>query len=175
MVSRGPEADRGRARFASKMGMKVILVRHGDALPKNIDPARGLSDAGKADVRRMGSFLAGSGLRVTRVIHSGKKRAQQTAEILAAAIAPGIPPERVPGLNPDDSTEEVAHDACEWEADTLVVGHLPFLAKLASRLLTGDESACSTMFTPATAACLLRDAECSFHLAWLLGPELLPD
>lgn len=68
--------------------MKLYLVQHGEALPKEVNSDRSLSDQGRQDAERLARFLAGRGVRVSRVWHSGRTRARQTAELLAAAVAP---------------------------------------------------------------------------------------
>lgn len=62
--------------------MKLYLVQHGEALSKEQDTKRSLSEQGRREVERMANFLATAGVRVARICHSGKLRAQQTAEIL---------------------------------------------------------------------------------------------
>ena len=66
--------------------MRLYLVQHGEALPKQVDPERPLSERGRSDVARVADFLKGAGIRVTRVAHSGKTRARQTAELLASFV-----------------------------------------------------------------------------------------
>ncbi|MCZ6522899.1 MAG: histidine phosphatase family protein, partial [Alphaproteobacteria bacterium] len=62
--------------------MRLYLVQHGEALAKEVDAERRLSADGRRDVRRLAEFLAKSGLRVRKVLHSGKARARETAELL---------------------------------------------------------------------------------------------
>ena len=50
--------------------MRLYLVQHGDALSKQTDPQRPLSEAGRRHVAAMGNLLAGAGIRPARVIHS---------------------------------------------------------------------------------------------------------
>jgi phosphohistidine phosphatase len=57
--------------------MKLYLVQHGDALPKDIDPDRPLSNVGHAEVGLLAELLAGH-MNISRVLHSGKTRARQT-------------------------------------------------------------------------------------------------
>jgi phosphohistidine phosphatase len=153
--------------------MQLYLVQHGEALPAEVDPKRPLSVAGEADVRRIAAFLAGSGVRVARVLHSGKRRAEQTAEGLAATLAPGIAPESRAGLNPNDSTESLALELAAWQEDTILVGHLPFMARLASRLVAGREDASLVAFEPGSVVCLLRTDQRAWTVAWMLRPGLL--
>ena len=67
--------------------MKLYLAQHGEACPKDIDPDRPLTDQGREDIERLAAFLARAGIEVERVIDSGKLRAAQTADLLAAAVA----------------------------------------------------------------------------------------
>jgi phosphohistidine phosphatase len=67
----------------------------------------------------------------------------------------------------------VAEEAASWSQDTMLVGHLPFMGKLASWLLSGTEQADAVSFRPGSVACLERGAEGSWTLAWMIRPELL--
>jgi phosphohistidine phosphatase len=153
--------------------MRLYLVQHGEAVPEAVDPARPLSSGGRADVARIGDFLAAGGLRVGRVMHSGKLRAERTAEVLAAALAPGHTPEARAGLDPKDPTEGVAREAAAWQDDVMLVGHLPFMARLASRLLAGREDAGVVRFEPGSVLCLERTDQRRWTIAWMLRPSLL--
>ena len=82
----------------------------------------------------MARLLASAGTRAVRVAHSGKLRAQQTAEVLAAALAPAAVLEIMTGLNPNDAVEPVARRVAGWTSDTILVGHLPFMGRLVARL-----------------------------------------
>ena len=57
--------------------------------------------------------------------------------------------------------------------DTLIVGHLPYLGRLASRLLASDPDRPLLTFHPGSMACLDKDAEGHWTLAWMVRPELL--
>ena len=150
--------------------MKLLLARHGLALDSDVDPQRALSAAGIAEVQQVARQLANAGIRPARVWHSGKMRAQQTAELLARALAPRAVPEQVTGLAPNDPVDEFAVDADVWQDDTLVVGHLPFMGRLLSLLLTGDAERLRCSFPAAGVACLERDGAGVWVLHWMLGP-----
>lgn len=153
--------------------MKLYLVRHGEALPKDVDPDRGLSEQGAMDVARIASFLSNAGVKVSQVIHSGKRRAEQTAELLAAAVTPGKKAEAMPGLDPLYPPEGLAQKATEWNEDVMVVGHLPFMDKLVARLLTGSATPGLVAFGAASVLCLERQEAGSWKVIWMFGPELL--
>lgn len=155
--------------------MKLYLVQHGDALPKDVDPERALSESGTGDVKRLGKALDRSGIRVSRVLHSGKRRAQQTAELLAQAIAPGAEPVATEGLNPLDPPDALITALGDLTDDILIVGHQPFMGKALSYLLCGNEDGMSAAFVPGTTACLERNGEGRWSLGWMLRPELLSE
>ncbi len=68
--------------------MALYLVQHGRSHPKDVDPDQGLTDDGRAEVQRIADVARGYGVKVRMILHSGKTRARQTADIMAAALAP---------------------------------------------------------------------------------------
>ena len=118
--------------------VKLYLAQHGEALPEDVDPERPLSETGRRDVQALARFLAARGLRVEQIQHSGKTRARQTAEILARAVAAGTTPEQVEGIAPRDPPEDLARLVASADADLMVVGHLPYVARLVSLLVAGE-------------------------------------
>lgn len=155
--------------------MRLYLVQHGAAVAKDVDPARPLSGQGEQDVRRSAAVLARAGVGVGRIWHSGKRRAEQTATLLAAALPPHPKPEAREGMDPDDPTDTLAYDVTGWTHDTMLCGHLPFMARLSARLLTGREDGAAVGFVPGTVLCLERVAERQFALRWMISPDLLQD
>lgn len=153
--------------------MKLYLVQHGEACAKDVDPGRPLTEQGKADIARLAAFLKQAGIQVERVIHSGKLRAAQTAERLAAAVAPGVEAESSGIINPNDDPRAFDWQSDSWDRDTLVVGHLPFMAKLVSHLLIEDESRVFTAFRPGSVVCLEHAGDAPWQIAWMIRPELL--
>jgi phosphohistidine phosphatase len=152
--------------------MKLYLVQHGEAVSKQEDPERPLSEQGERDVLGMASRLGDAGVRVARVWHSGKQRALQTADILAKRVLSGRKTERIKGLGPNDPVAEFATDADVWDEDTLVVGHLPFMSRLLSLLLVDDAGHELVRFSPGSVVCLERDAADCWSITWMLRPEL---
>jgi phosphohistidine phosphatase len=153
--------------------MKLYLQRHGLALPKQIDPDQALSDEGRQGIMRLAEFLK-QRAQATRVYHSGKRRAQQTAEIVASVMAPGKSIERLPGIEPMDLPISIAKQIEQWNDDTLVVGHLPFMARLVSLLVSGGEDAYAVTFQqPGTIVCLQGDVNIGWSIDWVLTPELV--
>lgn len=152
--------------------MRVYLIQHGDALSKDVDPERALSGVGCADIERLAVFLEKTDLAVTRVLQSGKTRARQTAEILATRLAPMVVIEAASGIDPLDDPEPLARQLEASEESIAIVGHLPFLGKLVSRLVAGNEAADIVSFQPGSVVCLER-SEDKWTIAWMLRPELL--
>jgi len=153
--------------------MRLYLVQHGDAVQEQTDPQRPLSAAGRWQVDAVGRLLASAGVRPGRVAHSGKLRAQQTAELLAIACASDKAVEAAAGLSPNDPVKPVARMVASWPADTMLVGHLPFMARLAGRLVTGDERTEVAAFVPGTVLCLEPAAGDLWTVAWMVRPELV--
>lgn len=152
--------------------MKLYLVQHGKALTKDVDADRPLSNVGHAEVGQLAAFLAGH-MTVSRVVHSGKMRAQQTAEIFTAIIAGEFPVEAISGINPNDSVEDFANQLMNWDEDILVVGHLPFMSKLVSLLVTGSSDAVVVSYTPGSIVFLESTGEGVWQLQWMVRPDLI--
>ena len=153
--------------------MKIYLVQHGEAVAKETDPERPLSEQGRQDVQRMADALADAGLRIERVIHSGKLRALQTAEVLAGAIAPGHSLETSDLINPNDDPGAIDLQNGSRNTDVMMVGHLPFMAKLVSLLVTGDAEHSLVSYRPGSVVCLESIDGGRWHINWMLRPELL--
>jgi len=154
--------------------MKLYLMQHGEALSKEMDRERPLSDRGRRDVEQIAGFLRSAGVAVERVAHSGKTRARQTAEIVAATALKGGGLELLEGIDPKDPVMPFAELAAVWDEDSLVVGHLPFMSKAVCLLLTGNEEHAAVDFLPGSLVCLEREGEGPWGLAWMIRPELFP-
>lgn len=102
-----------------------------------MDADQGLSDEGIADVKRIADVSKSYGVRVHSILHSGKKRARQTAEIFASALGPEKGVGERSGINPMDDVAVVAGALLNKE-NLMLVGHLPFMERLASYLITGS-------------------------------------
>lgn len=150
--------------------MKLYLVQHGEATSKETDPNRPLIKKGKEDVSRMAKFLKKKGIRVIATWHSGKLRAIQTAQILGEAVSVEIIKQE--GLAPNDPVDKWLEELNTRVKDVIIVGHLPFLQRLASLLLVGDESSQIIAFRPGGVVCLEREEE-KWSLVWIVPPELV--
>jgi len=150
--------------------MKLYLVQHGEAKSEAEDPERSLTNQGRTEVEQVAQAANRMRLRPSKVYHSGKLRAMQTAEILANSL--GSPLEAAPGLNPNDDVRDWADRVSRVKEDLLIVGHLPFLEKLASLFITGDESVRPVHFRYGAIVCLERKESGGWGVGWILTPEM---
>lgn len=151
--------------------MRLYLMQHGVAASEDVDPERRLTDAGRDEVERVAAVAERAGVAVAAVLHSGKARARQTAEILAAALGPARV-EAVDGVSPMDDPGELLDRLEGVEEPTAVVGHLPHLARLAGRLLAGDPEREPVAIVNAGLVCLERD-DGRWRLRWAVTPEVI--
>jgi phosphohistidine phosphatase len=153
--------------------MKIYLVQHGEAVSKDVNPERPLSEQGVKDIEKMSFFLGDACIQVDRILHSGKPRAMQTAELLANKLLSGDQTELASGIDPNNPVQVFAKGINGWSSDTMVVGHLPFMARLVSYLLAGQDDANLVTYTPGSVVCLERNDESQWSLLWMLRPELV--
>jgi phosphohistidine phosphatase len=154
--------------------MHLYLVQHGVAKSEAEDSRRGLTDEGRRDVERMAHFLAPLGLSLDRIEHSGKLRARQTAEILAARLQPAEGTHEIAGLAPHDDVEPVCAQLQQESKNLMLVGHLPHLRHLVSRLLGLDRDRAVVRFQMAGVVRLDRDEAGRWEVRWVFPPELVP-
>ena len=156
--------------------MRLYLVRHGKATSDAEDPRRPLSESGRKKVGKVARQLARADVRPGEIRHSGKLRAQETAEILAEHLQPASGLQIQSGLSPDDDPASAAELAATAETDTMLVGHLPHLGRLASLLLCGNGDKDLILFKTATIVCLERGSSGDpWLLRWILSPEVAGD
>jgi phosphohistidine phosphatase len=154
--------------------MRLYLVQHGKALPEEQDPQRPLAPEGRQEAEKVAHFLKPLGLTVARVWHSGKARAWQTAQIYAEVLTVGQELTARDGLNPNDDVAPLRDELAIAAEDTMLVGHMPFVDKLAALLLTGRESPSVIAFKNAGVVCLGRTEDSRWQVEWIITPDLLP-
>ncbi len=152
--------------------MKIYLARHAEASPKEIDSECPLSEKGEKDLQAIAAFLVPRKLKVDFFFHSGKLRAKQTAEGLQQAIHCDRGVEARSGLEPLDLVSPIASEINQFDKDLALVGHMPFMGKLLSKLLTGYESSDLLVFQTATLVCLERMEGGGWVIKWTVCPEL---
>ena len=67
--------------------MKLYLMQHGNAMSKAENSERPLSEKGQQDVEGISAFLARSKSKISEIRHSGKRRTEETAHIVARRLA----------------------------------------------------------------------------------------
>ena len=150
----------------------LYLVQHGEAVSKEVDADRPLSAQGVAEVTRLAAFLATTGIQVDQVLHSGKTRAHQTAEILASSIQENLKIEKIAGLNPNDPVDVFADKLGELHLPVMIVGHLPFMPRLVSHLLIHHDNPAIVAYQPGSVVCLEKDMNEAWSINWMLRPAL---
>ncbi len=132
--------------------MQLYLVQHGEALSKDVDPERPLSDKGRADIERLAEWLGKRGVNVREILHSGKTRARQTAELLERLLESTGRIRQKEGLGPNDSPKVFLDRLHSHPEDILITGHMPFVARVVSVALTGGPYRQVVEFEPGSVA-----------------------
>jgi phosphohistidine phosphatase len=154
--------------------MQLFLVQHGDALSKERDPERPLSEGGIEAVNDVNNFLEKNRrIEIDTIYHSGKRRALETADILSKSVAAENGLKKSEGLAPMDDPSIWETKLKDMHRDVMLVGHLPHLSGLAGLLLTGDASCEPVLFHNGGIVCLFRDADHRWMVDWIIIPEIL--
>ena len=152
--------------------MALYLVQHGKSLPKDVDPKKGLSEQGRAEVERIADTAKGYNVQVGIICHSGKTRARQTAEIFASALEPRQGIQEKSGLNPLDDVIPAAASLNKAD-DIMLVGHLPFMERMCAYLITGQSDKPVFKFQNGGIVCLDINADSqSWIIKWALMPAI---
>lgn len=160
----------GVSRLKNKNSMVLYLVQHGEASPETIDPARGLTARGAADVRRVAMQAGALNLPFKRILHSRKKRAAQTAEILGEYLMKDPAIQQVEGLLPDDDPSPWVERLQTASENMVLVGHLPHLSRLSSALLCEDPDRSVISFHMAGIVCMTKSAK-GWAIEWIMTPD----
>ena len=150
--------------------MVLYLVQHGKSLARDADPEQGLSPEGIAETERIAGVARSYAVGISRIRHSLKKRARQTAEIFAAALAPTQGVEAVKGIQPLDDVVPAAR-RLSGDDGLMLVGHLPFMSRLTSYLITGAIEPAVFRFQNSGIVCLEPDPK---GAAWVIRWTLMP-
>jgi phosphohistidine phosphatase len=147
----------------------VYLVRHGEAVAASENPKRPLSQAGREAVEQVARLARERQLEVSAIYHSGILRAQETAEILAKHLLPPSGAKAISGLLPDDDPMSGKAELEAAADPVMLVGHLPYMGRLAALLVRGDMEAPVIDFQPAAMVCCSRLAA-QWKIEWHLAP-----
>ena len=153
--------------------MFLYLVQHAEALSKEEDSSRSLSKKGIEDIKKIASFSRGLKIAAHQIVHSGKMRALQTAQLLAERITSDMGVLESDGLSPMDDPEMWFGRLSKIDEDIMIVGHLPYLDKLASLLLCRDKERNIINFEMGSILCLKRLEEFSWTVEWFIKPGMI--
>lgn len=154
--------------------MHLYLVQHAESMSKEQDPDRPLSEKGLADINRMASYAASHlAIDIGRILHSAKLRARQTAEVLANHLRPKDGIEPVGDLDPLAEPSVWAKRLNESDQNIMLVGHLPYLSKLAAMLLCGNQEKTIIAFHNAGVTCLAKGDSGDWSIRWMVTPDII--
>lgn len=151
--------------------MRLYLVRHGEAVSSSENPARPLTSYGEVSIQRIAQYLKCEEVEVKEIFHSNKKRASQTAGIIAREINPAENTTEADNLLPDDPVNIWKEKINNIKHDIMIVGHLPFLAKLIYALLKKSQSRNSFSLKAGEVVCLEKENGNKWHLKWRKSPD----
>ena len=120
--------------------MDVFLIRHAAAIDETLelrDPMRHLTAAGRTQATSLGDRLRWHDCTPTHIWTSPLVRAVQTAELVAAGLAAGVPVEVIPALAPGESARAVvaALQIVAADSSVMLVGHEPGISGIGALLL----------------------------------------
>jgi phosphohistidine phosphatase len=150
--------------------MAVYLVQHGKSLPKENDPAKGLSDIGRQETLKIADVAKMYQVPVSKIVHSGKTRAEQTAQIFRDVLNVDGPLEKLDGIGPIDDVTDLGN-RIDPDANRMVVGHLPYMERLVSFMTAGNPDLHVIRFQNSGIVCLDRD-ENGWFIKWTLNPHI---
>ena len=153
--------------------MFLYLVRHGKAAAEGEDRSRPLTAKGIEEVTQVTQLLKKNPVKVTAIFHSGKKRAEETAEIIKEQLTLNCPLLIKKYFSPNDSTDFLYQEISHIKEDIMMVGHMPFLGKLASRLITGTEEPVVFVFNTAAVLLIERLSDMNWQVMFHITPEFL--
>lgn len=151
--------------------MYLYILQHGEAVPKETQPDRPLSEKGMREIRILALHMQNMGVQLGNIFHSGKLRAEQSARLIAETLSPEVKPVQADGLNPNDDPTVIIEDIEQMDGNILIASHMPFVSSLCSTLLTGTKDA-EFASMPGTLFCLEK-ADDKWRLAYMLRPDFL--
>jgi phosphohistidine phosphatase len=151
--------------------MYLYLIQHGEAKSESEDPNRSLTERGRTETLRVANNARKLGVNPYKILHSEKLRARQTAEIMADIL--GVKKAEIAsGLNPNDDVHPWAGHISKENQDIMIVGHLPFMDRLVSLLVCGNENAGVILFRYSAIICLEQKQGSRWSIHWILTSEM---
>ncbi|MDA0787721.1 MAG: phosphohistidine phosphatase SixA [Proteobacteria bacterium] len=157
--------------------MKLYLSLHAEAEPlgpPEHDAARKIVDEGYDDIKRVGEFVTTKGpLKLGTIYHSHTVRARVTAEGFAGHFDASGGVVEADGLGPKDDLTDWIEKFRTSDEDIMICGHRPNLQRIAATLLTGDPTDDPVLYTRAGIACLERNDDGGWGVAWMVNPAMV--
>lgn len=151
--------------------MAIFLVQHGVNLQSVEDSEKGLSEKGRTDTKKIADVAKIYDIPVLKIVHSGKKRAEQTACIFKETFGIKTLCEKIDTINPLDDVIRFSKDL-DPDLNMMVVGHLPFMERLVSFLTTGSTDMKVYKFQNSGIVCLDQDEDETWFIKWTLNPDI---
>ena len=152
--------------------MKVYLMQHALAYSSEENQERPLSPAGIDQAKAAAKGIKRLGLTFDLIVASPKRRAHQTAALIAEGVRfPHSDILTTEAVLPQSQPQELL-DLLQKEvpqSSVLVVGHMPQLGELSSQLLQGGE----VLFENAGLACFETSSSHPARLKFLLTAQQL--
>jgi phosphohistidine phosphatase len=175
LAGRGGGVDGVREK--EEIGMEIYLMQHGQAFSEEADPERSLTPEGEDQIVASAKALQNIGISLDLVVASPKKRARQTAEIVARRLDYPVDDIKVTEtLQPTAPAPDAIAFLRAYEDKTrvLLAGHLPSLGEIASDLLS-EGSKVAIHFSMGGVCRIDVDLleRGSGELKWVIAPEHL--
>lgn len=150
--------------------MVIFLVQHGQCFDKETDPKRSLSPEGRTKIIQVAVQASQSGVTVSTIYHSDKLRSQQTAKLFSEHLKANHT-QSISGINPMDNVEEFVTNF-QFLDNSMIIGHLPFMERLTSYLITGCPEHMMVKFQNAGIVCLEGNENSHWYVKWTIMPVI---
>jgi phosphohistidine phosphatase len=146
--------------------MFIILCRHGEAISKEENPQRPLTQMGRVKVISIAQKAFRHRERPSVIYHSEKLRAKQTGELISQTLGIKNILVEKKGLRPEDDPEKFLKSV-DVNQNIVIVGHIPFLKIMASYLLKGLKEEYTVQFDFASMVCFEKEkGEKFWKITW---------
>ncbi len=151
--------------------MELYLVQHGIAVSEEVDPHKGISREGRLQTLRVLAFLCVKDFNVDVLWHSKKQRAVDTAYVIQDNISIKEVVAR-DDLSPLSEIKDLPNEIIQLDKNLMIVGHLPFLGRLVSQLITGSDNYELVSFKHSGVVCLdYKDSK--WRIKWIVAPDII--
>jgi phosphohistidine phosphatase len=155
--------------------MRLYLVQHGVAKSKAEDPERPLTEIGVKETNEIAEYISKTKIAtVNKIYHSGKTRAQETAQIFTGFLNPSGGLNQADGLAPMDDPKIWFNKLEGMGQEIMLVGHLPHLTKLTALAISKNQNTEPVRFRNSGVVCLEKEeGQSDWILRWMVIPELV--